>query len=219
MDRQAVTKKRIEEHCAKYPGLHVQDIFKFLHQSSFGCEHMVTDEARVVRYIKEEAANYTREALLKMPLSEPLDGPYVRAHLRWLTEGLSPETLGRLFVLSSDRVENGRALLEEKLAVFLTMNAGTPGFGELTEGINLWRKMDFQALHHSEDFRALYRPAYRVIREEYARLLPLFSAIDRGLQEGKHPEEIPEVKALRNGETGETCYLCVYGERNSAEKP
>ena len=46
-----------------------------------------------------------------------------------------------------------------------------------------WRAAGCPPCHHSEEFRAAYAPAYRVIRREYVRLLPLLSALDRRLAE------------------------------------
>ena len=50
---------------------------------------------------------------------------------------------------------------------------------ETAEAVERWRKDGFLPLHHSEIFRQNYAPAYRVLRRDFARALPLFARIDR----------------------------------------
>lgn len=33
----------LRAHCARYPELALQDVFKALYQSAFGCEHLIAD--------------------------------------------------------------------------------------------------------------------------------------------------------------------------------
>ena len=49
---------------------------------------------------------------------------------------------------------------------------------ETAEAVERWRKDGFPPLHHSEIFRQNYAPAYRVLRRDFARALPLFARID-----------------------------------------
>ena len=42
-----------------------------------------------------------------------------------------------------------------------------------------YRKAGMPAVHHSDRYRRVYSPAYRVVDQDLARLLPLLSAIDR----------------------------------------
>ena len=85
------------EHYRVYPKLQIRDTFKFLHQSSFGCEHLVTNPETVNDYIIKESEAYSCH---RGNLTEPLDGAYCRVHLDWIESGLSPKTLGKLFFLS-----------------------------------------------------------------------------------------------------------------------
>ena len=49
---------------------------------------------------------------------------------------------------------------------------------ETEEAVERWRKDGFPPLHHSEIFWQNYAPAYRVLRRDFARALPLFARID-----------------------------------------
>ena len=115
-------------------------------------------------------------------LVELLGGDYCRVHLGILQDGLSAETFARLFALSARHEECGREKLEAMLTALQTMaDAGELPFSaqETAEAVERWRKDGFPPLHHSEIFRQNYAPAYRVLRRDFARALPLFARIDR----------------------------------------
>lgn len=45
----------LRAHCARYPELALQDVFKALYQSAFGCEHLIADPSAAADYIRAEA--------------------------------------------------------------------------------------------------------------------------------------------------------------------
>lgn len=45
----------LRAHCARYPELALQDVFKALYQSTFGCEHLIADPSAAADYIRAEA--------------------------------------------------------------------------------------------------------------------------------------------------------------------
>ena len=89
MDRYEKTRNLLTEHCQKYPRLQIQDILKYLHQSSFGCEHLVKDLHSAINYIVEEKTQCDSNS---DNLIDVLDGNYSRVHLSILNRGLSAET-------------------------------------------------------------------------------------------------------------------------------
>ena len=178
------TKRRLQEHYLRYPCLQIEDLFKYIFQSAFGCEHMVSSADAAVDWIcREQAAGEYGSEID----TEPLDGEYSRVHLCWLDRGLSPKTLGALFCRSAKSEANGCERLMKKLEVARGMiEAGELPFDLLTfeEKRLTWANEGYAALHHSSCFRETYRPAYRVIANDYARFLPLFAKIDEGLKKG-----------------------------------
>ena len=179
------TKKLIKEQFARYPKGEIQDLFKFIFQSSFGCEHLVLSADKVTDYIKMEYDSLgERQNTCDYDV---LDGEYTRIDLGILDSGLTAETLGRLFYLSAKKEENGMAALKEKLdAAQELAEAGELPFDgyALKESIAEWRDKGFPAVHHSDSFRKEYRPAYRVISSRFVPFLPLFAEIDRRLKNG-----------------------------------
>lgn len=161
------------EYYKTYPQMQAQDLFKFLYQSVFGCEHMISSPEAVIDYIKEEGAN------AENPDIEPLDGNYSRVHLGYLNLGLSAETLGKLFFLSAKHPKGDIYALEEKLLVAKELvTSGKLPLTQFDESLNDWKAKGYPALHHSDTFRACYKPSYRVIANDYIPYLPLFTKID-----------------------------------------
>ena len=180
----AKTRALLTSHYHAYPALQAEDVFKFLFHSAFGCDHLVSDEQAALRYIQSEYASLPASA---PAYAEPLDGAYSRVHLGVLQEGLHPGTLARLFFLSAKPEPNGRADLAQKLALAQDMIER----GELpidpadfAQKLDAWHAQGFPAVHHSEIFRKAYHPAYRVIANRYAELLPILTAIDKQLARG-----------------------------------
>lgn len=169
-ERSERTRKLLILHVRKYPHLEIRDVLKFLHQSAFGCEHMVSSLENATEYIRREYESLSPNADGQI---EPLDGAYSRVHLACLRDGVSAETLGRFFYASAKKELSGLDDLERKLAVArsLAREGAFPfSFLEFEEAIGKWRSDGYPAVRHSETFRANYRPAYRVIANEY---LPL----------------------------------------------
>lgn len=187
MDESRSTTEFLLAQCDRYPALRPADLLKALYQSVYGCGHFVTDEAAGLRLLRAELSAPAPDGT--GPAIEPLDGDFCRLHLRYLAErGLAPRTLFRLFALSAEASAGDTGRLEEKLLCLLSLaRAGRLPFsyGETAQAVEAWQAAGFPACHHSEPFRRTYAPAYRVIRREYIRLLPLLSGLDRRLTEQK----------------------------------
>lgn len=177
------TRDKILSHFAKYPQMELTDLLKYLHQSAFGCEHLVTDEAVVLERIEKEAKTVQCKSDV---LVEELDGAFCRVHLSVLQKGMQASTLARLFFLSAQVQQNAAERLAEKLSVLMQLiQEGLLPFDEKQTQTQLaeWKNNGFSACRHSQVFRDAYAPAYRVIKKEFAQFLPLFIKTDKLLQE------------------------------------
>ncbi len=178
------TRELLLSHYQSYPELEISDVFKFIFQSAMGCEHFVSDYNAAVDYIRRE---YSAMQSSSSTLIDRLDGEYSRVHLSYLDYGLSAETLAKLFCMSAKIMENGNAEIENKLKVAreLTLDGSLPfSIDELDKAVSVWSKQSLCAIHHSEKFRSHYKPAYRVVANEYVKFLPFFCEIDKLLQKG-----------------------------------
>ena len=185
INQSQITRQCLQEHFQVYPKLQVEDVFKYLFQSAFGCEHLVSNEEAALAYINRE---YETVSKTEKPYIEPLDGEYSRVYLSCLNDGLQPETLAKLFCLSAKKEENGRAALEEKIEVAkeLVVSGESPIDQEaFAQKLAAWQELGYPAVHHSNAFREAYKPAYRVIANRYVSFLPLFTQIDKLLAKGR----------------------------------
>lgn len=185
MERNERTRKLLIEHCQMYPQIQIQDVFKFLYQSSFGCEHLISSLEAATEYIKKEHDTvYSKGAQVIIPL----DGKYSRVPLSYLNRGLSVDTFGKLFVASAKKEEHGLDDLQQKLNVATELVAeGLLPFQarEWEQAVEGWKHKGYPAVHHSEVFRENYFPSYRVMANEYIPFLALFAELDKRLAKGK----------------------------------
>jgi uridine kinase len=173
------TRELLIKHYQTYPKLQTQDVFKYIFQSAFGCEHLVSSERVALDRIKREYEELSKTAL---PLTEPLDGEYSRVSLSWLNGTLKPETLAKIFCLSAKNEPDGKTMLEQKLqAAKELVEDGKLLFepSDFAKILDEWRAEGYQAIRHSSAFRSEYHPAYRVVGNRYADFLRLFAEIDR----------------------------------------
>ena len=184
MEQYKKTRELLMNHYKQYPKMEIQDMLKYIFQSSFGCEHMVSSEGFAIDYIKKEYASTVKG---DNPSTDALDGEYSRVSLSYLDKELSAETLGRLFYLSAKKEPQGKENLEKKLLTLKELvNDGALPFStyEAEKIINEWADSGYPAIHHSDAFRNEYHPAYRVIDNKYVGLLPLLAEIDKMLNKG-----------------------------------
>ena len=168
----------LKEHFQRYPLLQPQDVLKFLHQSTFGCGHLIASPTAAAEYIRQEmlqCADSTERI-------EDLDGAFCRVHLSYIKKlGVSADTVAKLLTHSAQKPCGNEEGLEERLNIALSMAKNGEfsfSFEALQQEVNTWRSAGFAACHHSEEFRSAYSPAYRVIRKAYARWLPLLAQIE-----------------------------------------
>ncbi len=186
----------ITEHYKSYPKMRITDLFKYLFQSAFGCEHMVLSEESAIENIKREYAAIEKPQAV---LSDRLDGKYTRVHFSVLENGLAHETLGKLFCLSAKKERGAEEKLQEKLKVAreLILDGTLPfELADFDAELVKWEEKGYPAVRHSEEFRLAYSPAYRVLANEYVEFLPLFTEIDKKLSKGS------AVVAIEGGSAG-----------------
>ena len=169
--------KRIEgllhEHYVNFPELTPQDAVKFLYQHFMGPGHLLTDETAAARLQEEWDA---LRADPTAPLFTPLGGGLCRLHLNACkAQGLSPDTVARLFVLTAQRVTPNPAGLEQALDLVYSLPFPSK---QVEEYLVAYRALGCPMVSHSNRFRTCYSPAYRVVHEYYVKIIPLLAAID-----------------------------------------
>ena len=110
----AKTRDLLIKHYNDYPNLQIEDIFKYIFQSAFGCEHLVSNYDFALDYIRKE---YEKVPKTFPPVIDRLDGAYSRVHLSCLNANLGSETLAKLFCMSAKNEVDGINSLQQKIQV------------------------------------------------------------------------------------------------------
>ena len=168
-------KNIINQQTALYPQLCEEDVLKAVYQSVFGSNHFVYNEEKCSQLLEKELAEITVESKVSI---EDL-GCYSRVHLSKLKElGISPNTLLKLFVLSAKKENKTEEYIKiiKKLPELCGDIFDKKVFSDI---IDKHIENGCPAFSHSDYFRERYKPAYRVIKSEYASLIPLFKEIEK----------------------------------------
>ncbi len=177
----------VTEYAARHPQAQLDDLIKLLYQSAFGCGHFAPGEARVLAYLKEELAETQADS--GGPLVQMILGRYARVFIApYAARGMRLETLARLFMLTADEAPDSGAKdwFERGLEALQDLADGgkIPFAPEAVRAqLAAYRAAGCPAMRHSQAYRAAYHPAYRVLRADWADLLPVFEQIDRLMAE------------------------------------
>ena len=158
----------LREQFIKYPKMNAQDALKLLYQHCFGCEHMLKNKDQALSMLKEEMDSI--EPILGGELWEDLGNGYIRLNLAVAkARNFSQEKIGEAFMESAK--VGRKADFEETVAVL----------EEMTENNEIpFSKKDLQGclegykggvFRHSETYRTLYRPSYRVLDQKLAEMM------------------------------------------------
>ena len=171
MEQSEKTRKLLIACFQRYPQSEIRDLFKFLHQSAFGCEHLASSLEAAEKSIQSESE--TMRSGQKRPI-EPLDGDYSRVPLCCCERGLSADTLAKLLIASAKKPKKDLSDLLQKMEVARQLVAeGALPFSpkEFEDAAAAWGAEGYPAVHHSQRFRENYQPSYRVIANEYLPII------------------------------------------------
>lgn len=165
------------------PRMEPTDAVKLAFQSAFGCGHLLADRAAVAGRIRAELARVNEEPT--QPAATVIGGGLCRLNLAApAVRALSPEHLADLMLVTARHAPEGRAAFEADLAQLraLATQGATPfSLAELDAYLAAYRAQGCPPVSHSERYRAAYAPAYRVVLEDFATLLPVLAVIDARL--------------------------------------
>ncbi len=154
----------IKDQIARHPGMQSRDILKMCYQGAYGGDHLLTDIAKAKDYFDQEFGGVMPS---DEPLHELISPEMARINLRaWKKAGLPGEWLFRLFTLSVRMPKTGnlRTYLDE---------AETLNFPGFREACAEYEEQGCPSVHHSDAYRKLEQPAYRVVNRRLLRLIPV----------------------------------------------
>lgn len=162
----SIVSKQIE----RYPGMLVQDLYKLVYQGVMGSGHAVTSVADAEKWLSDELLSMG-ECRDDEVAVERLSSNMVRVNLRPFVE-----SRGDTAALLDGFIRTGREYsgnISNLILVWKTV-AGIQNLfslSEMTSFITGQEDAGFPATHHSQIYRELYRPAYRVVAEKILLLL------------------------------------------------
>jgi hypothetical protein len=158
--------KLVGEQKTARPEMRVRDVYKLLYQGVFGVGHIMGPGAW--DYLQDEAKSIDPKDQPNDPLLETisLDGSIVRVNLRpFIREGHTLKLLMEA-MKQSDIAGNPAAFLEAWDAFAELVWSGQLDF-EHNEVDAINKALDRakpQPMHHTQQYRDVYYPAYRVVR-------------------------------------------------------
>lgn len=169
--------KYLSEQLRAHPSMQARDVVKLCYQAARGAEHLLADTAAAERYFFSEFEAVTADDSV---LYELISDDVARMNLAaWKQRGLPAAWLLRMFCASAAISGEGERRLVEYIdsASALVCEAGIPA-QEWDGFIAEYKEQGMPSLHHSEAYRAAEKPAYRIVRRSWLRLIPLLERID-----------------------------------------
>lgn len=163
----------VESNIGAFPKSTLQDIYKSFYQAVYGPEHLVTDSAKVIAYIEEELK---QDFDNKFPTVQYLgiSDKFVRVNLDIIgaeETRISTEMLADCFMRSSQTkgdmpIEEFRSQWRQVVDYIISSDIQLDNFSQdslyiesiLAKGRYVWV--------HSPQFKAEYKPHYRVVTKE-----------------------------------------------------
>lgn len=165
----------LTEHSAAYPDMRPEDYLKLAYQSEFGCGHLLTDRDTAYEMLLTELNKVGSDTL--EPMTVDIGGGYSRLNLSAVKRYLPPEIIFSLFEKSC-----GKTGTEEGFRNKLSLAVRSARLGIIkadAEALeSCFAAFDMKTIpSHSTLFRNKYRAAYRVIKSDYAPLIPALALI------------------------------------------
>ncbi len=174
----------LQEHCAHRAGLQLRDMVKLIYQNEHGCGHLISDPGESLERLRGEY-NSLRES--SDELFEEIGNGLCRLNLGAMGDGdVSLETVNGFAVYTARTVVGSREGLLLKLRILgACCKDGLLPFDhrEAEAFLEDYISSGCPAVGHSQQYREVYSPAYRVVRREFMTYYPLFCRIDALMKE------------------------------------
>ena len=158
----------IRQHAHRYPMMQPTDAVKLLYQNEFGGGHLIADPAQALAYLMREMERLSPDDTL--PLTESIGAGIVRLSLAAAAaKGIPPETINELFVRSAAVVHGSHSHFLEGIEVLRALcREGIFAFSPdaLETYLTEYAAAGYPMVSHSEIYRTLYHPAYRIVCED-----------------------------------------------------
>ena len=171
----------LKHHLKQVPRMEPQDAVKLAFQSAFGCGHLLPSKERCVEMIRRELA---QTEVCDVPVYTPIGNGLCRLNLASAqVRQLNPEWIWRMMDVSDRHVRlrtDNRARFDALLRQFDLLAARGETAFSVQELRAYLAGYDHEVVSHTETYRRLYHPAYRVVLEGCALLTDVLLHLQRG---------------------------------------
>jgi len=181
--KEELIRNAILEEMHLHPEARLIDIYKFFFQGAFGPGHIISDKQSALKYLQNELQVMTDfDSVLWQPVG--YNKQYYRISLGLVKEGtLSEEELFNAFVQSTDSslvpsIEEWIKEWDFILNIIEVMNLKIINYEEDKNILYNMLKKGNILVHHSDIYRNLYHPHYRIVNNKQ------FEKLDVHYQEG-----------------------------------
>lgn len=180
------TEKILLQHYKRYPKMQPADCVKLLYQSEFAGGHLISDRAKSLERLSVEYDALSTPSVPEQAF-EDIGGGFLRLNLRGLKSlGITLKTANGFFVESASSAAGNITSFERKLGVLLQCcRQGKLPFAprQVERYIQSLKDLGYPPVSHSEEYRAAYAPAYRVVKSVFRDFIEAFRRIDGLLKE------------------------------------
>ena len=161
----------IKEHLEKYPEMEIGDLFKLIYQNEYGGGFAASNPELSLRQIEAdyEKINSSKRKP-KTDLIEDIGNGFVRVNLGALNPETFPlEKLNEACIATAEKYRGNRQALRDKVKEVRDHFAEFDfEFEEVTFVLfsSAMEEACYPPIDHSETYRVLYKPAYRVVKKE-----------------------------------------------------
>ena len=173
----------LTDQALAHPATGPRDIIKQCYQAAYGAEHLLADKEKAYAYLMQEYSQVSADETL--PLYEAISPQVCRINLAaWKHKDLPLSWLFSMFAASASVSVDRQAAAKQFLsyldqASVMIQTGGLPvsfSANEWIDALNDYKATAMTAVHHSDTYRQAEHPAYRIVRYEYVRLLPILEA-------------------------------------------
>jgi hypothetical protein len=165
-------KKLLLQHFQRYPLMEAMDFHKLIFQSTMGPAHAVTSIENTKKWFLEE---WTQTSSLQdVPMIEDISysTPIFRVHFApCKRKGISPERVLNCFIESSASFLENSSMYEACVEEFVEITKNLPFAQFHTDFQERAKRVQQKKAgipRHSDSFRTVYQPHYRIISGRYA---------------------------------------------------
>lgn len=156
-------KQILIEHAYRYPLMEVKDVVKLIYQNEFGPGHLLKDKEKALAWLKEEA-----KAEGKKEDNVDIGNHLIRVNVVGLSDEECIRVLDKM-IKTCEACKGSLSSFKEKLnCIEELLDEGYFSFSKAELEVYLldYASKGYPMVSHSEKYRCLYNPHYRVINAE-----------------------------------------------------